>query len=75
LSEDVRSNVVFGADDEGGENVRVGVDWLNGRTVSHGSFVTPLGNWVDGMPKTKATLLLVCCSIFAIASSGWLVEC
>ena len=74
LAEDVRSNVVFGADNEGGENARIRVDWLNGRTVGHGSYFTPLRNWVDGMPKTKATLLLVCCSFFAIASSGWLVE-
>ena len=75
LSEDVCSDVVFGTDDERGKNARIRVDLLNCRTVSHGSFFTPLRNWVDGMPKTKATLLLVCCSIFAIASSGWLVEC
>ena len=61
LSEDVRSDVVFGADDEGGENAWIGVDLLNcGRTVAHGSCFTPLRNWVDGMPKTKATLLLFC---------------
>jgi hypothetical protein len=65
LSEDVRSDVVFGADDEGSENARIGVDGLNcGRTVAHGSRFTPLRNWFDGMPKTKATLLLVCCSNF-----------
>ena len=33
LSEDVRSDVVFGADDEGSENARVGVNLLNCRIV------------------------------------------
>ena len=64
LSEDVRSDVVFGSDDEGGENARIGIDLLNCRTVGHGSRFTPLRKWVDEMPKTKATLLLVCCSNF-----------
>ena len=49
LSEDVRSDVVFGADDEGGENTRIGVNLLNcGRTVAHGSRFTPLGCWYFG---------------------------
>ena len=71
LSENVRSDVIFGADDEGGENARIGVDLLNcGRTVAHGSCFTPLRNWVDGMPKTKATLLLVCHAFWAWQSQG-----
>ena len=51
LSEDVRSDVVFGADDEGGKDARIGVDGLNCRTVGHGSRFTPLrgldfGFWI-----------------------------
>jgi hypothetical protein len=38
LSEDVRSDVVFGADDEGGENARIGVDLLNNRTLTSPPF-------------------------------------
>ena len=45
LSEDVCSDVVFGADDERGESARIGVDLLNCRTVDHGSCFTPLRCW------------------------------
>ena len=65
LSPDVCSDVFGSADREQGQKVGIRIDLLDwGRTVSHGSYFTPLRNWVDGMPKTKATLLLVCCGDF-----------
>jgi hypothetical protein len=61
LSPDVRSDVLGSADRQQSQNVGIGVDLLDwGRTVSHGSCFTPLRNWVDEMPKNKATLLLAC---------------
>ena len=69
MSKDVRFNVVCGADDEQGENARIGVDGLNcGRIISHSSCFTPLRKGVEGMPKTKATRLLFCHSKVRVAS-------
>ena len=58
------------ADDKQGENTRIGVDlhWRN--WISHGSCFTPLRNWVDEMPKTKATPLLFC-PCFDTALQSW----
>ena len=65
LSQDVRSDVLCGADRQQSQDVGIGVDLLNWRRViGHGSCFTPLRNWVDEMPKTKATLLFACCGFF-----------
>ena len=75
LSEDVCSDVVFGADDEGGKNARIGVDLLNCRTVGHGSCFTPLRCWVEWNAQNQSHPAAFCRGgLFAIASSGWLVE-
>lgn len=45
LAENMGFDVVFGADDEQGENARIGVEGRNwGRTIGHGSCFTPLRN-------------------------------
>ncbi len=69
LAQDVGFDVVFGANDQCGEDARIGIDLLHGGAVvvSHSSF-TPLRKWVDGIPKTKATLLLFCHSKVRVAS-------
>lgn len=68
LSQDVCFDVVSSADDKQSENTRIGVDLNRRNWVSHDSCFTPLRNWVDEMPKTKATPLLFCHSKVRVAS-------
>ena len=63
LAQDICFDVVLGADDQQGEDAWIGVDLDGEREVSHCCGFTP-----DSKPKPP-------CCFFAIAKSGWLVEC